>query len=135
MLVTVVPNKILIIAGAIWTIIIFCFVYYKMDHSVLLSPGNKPQHLVNNERLAFATMLTSTATDQEDDPYYAAVTLMAYKLLHHPNTKTKRGIPFLVLVTENIPIKRRNKLKKLGARVEQVNIIYDEFERKPALPH
>ncbi|KAF2842747.1 glycosyltransferase family 8 protein [Patellaria atrata CBS 101060] len=83
--------------------------------------------------LAFATFLagkpgdeTSTTPDDEDG-YYLGARVLAYKLLHSPTTRSRRDIPFLVLVTEDVAQRKRDRLTKDGATVITIEKITSEF--------
>lgn len=73
-------------------------------------------------RYAFATILTGEDATETDikDPYFTAVRLLAYQLLRSPHTKSSSDIPFLVLVTEEVPQRQRDILSRDGAIVVPV---------------
>lgn len=64
----------------------------------------------STSKYAIATFLTggstknSTTGDQEaeDDYYYIAARVLTYQILHAPETRSRRSIPFLVLVTPTV---------------------------------
>lgn len=82
------------------------------------------------ERLAFATFLagtqadldniTATETTLRDDKYFTAARLLGYHLMHKPSTRTRRGIPYVVVVTNSVPLLEVERLKKDGAIVMAV---------------
>ena len=73
--------------------------------------GSKPYY-------AYSTFLSSRLTnDTEDDPYFTATRVLAYQILHQPDTRTRENIPFLVLVSPHISIRRRQILTDEGATV------------------
>ena len=68
------------------------------------------------------TFLAGTTTNQSDpdyshDHYFEATRMLGYQLLHDPETKTRRSIPFLILVTEDVSHEKRDRLTKDGAIV------------------
>jgi hypothetical protein len=72
-------------------------------------------------RYAFATILT-TENDLEfpdiEEPYLQAARLLTFQLLRNPRTRNRiDNVPFLILVTPNIPQKHRNVLRREGATV------------------
>ncbi|KAK5168496.1 nucleotide-diphospho-sugar transferase [Cryomyces antarcticus] len=85
------------------------------------SPPVAPESQQKNpERLAYATFLNyvnGTNPDNLEEGYFVATRILAYQLLHAPETKTLRGIPFLVLVTPGISQAKRDRLTEDGATV------------------
>ena len=74
-------------------------------------------------KYAFATFLAGDANVQEDielshDTYFVATRILAYQLLHAPETKSD-NIPFIVLVTANVTEAKRERLRKDGAIVHE----------------
>ena len=84
-----------------------------------LSSLDLPRH-----EFAFATFIAAPAkrskTD-EDDHYFIAARMLAYQLLHDPETKTASSIPFLVLVTEDVSESKRVRLEADGATIVPVD--------------
>jgi alpha-N-acetylglucosamine transferase len=89
-------------------------------------------------RYAFATVLTTgTETDREsrnvEEPYLQAARLLTFQLLRNPRTRSRvDNVPFLILVTPNVPKKHRDILSREGATVvpvEPVNGASSEWER------
>lgn len=75
-------------------------------------------------KYAFATFLAGQpdSADEgaatENDHYFVATRILAYQLLHAPETRSRdENIPFLVLVTDNVPEEKRSRLRKDGAIV------------------
>merc|ERR1711964_687596 len=66
-------------------------------------------------RYAYATLLTS-----DDERYYIGARTLAYQLLADPETKTTHNIPFVVMVTTNVPKHQRQQLILDGAIVAHV---------------
>lgn len=81
----------------------------------------------NEPKLAFATILSSynkrIYTADEPDDYFVSVRLLNYQIQHDKVTRTKRQIPFLVLVTPDILPWKRQQLEKEGATVVPVDKI------------
>ena len=81
-------------------------------------------------RYAFATILT-TENDLEfpdvETPYLRAARLLTFQLLRNPRTRNKiDNVPFLILVTPDIPQKHRDTLSREGATVVPVESLgYD----------
>jgi alpha-N-acetylglucosamine transferase len=74
--------------------------------------------------VAYVTFLsTRNENDNYQDPYFNATRLLAYKLLHDPETKTTQGIPFLVMVTATVDQWKRDQLIEEGATVFEVDYI------------
>merc|ERR1712070_69864 len=74
-------------------------------------------------KYAYATFLagdsSALAEDKvlEHDKYFVATRILAYQLLHAPETKSKHGYPFIVLVTSDVSAEKRERLRKDGAVV------------------
>ncbi|RMZ16218.1 hypothetical protein D0862_01319 [Hortaea werneckii] len=74
-------------------------------------------------KYAYATFLAgdSSALSEdkvlEHDKYFVATRILAYQLLHAPETKSKHGYPFIVLVTSDVSAEKRERLRKDGAIV------------------
>ncbi|GAM87586.1 hypothetical protein ANO11243_056130 [Dothideomycetidae sp. 11243] len=74
-------------------------------------------------KYAFATLLygSTQELEYEDDNYLIATRILAYQLLHAPETRLRNpDIPFLVLVTSNVKESARDRLRKDGATVIEV---------------
>ncbi|KAI7127563.1 hypothetical protein KC343_g18649, partial [Hortaea werneckii] len=84
------------------------------SHSALNKGGPK---------YAYATFLagdsSAIAEDKvlEHDKYFVATRILAYQLLHAPETKSKHDYPFIVLVTSDVSAEKRERLRKDGAVV------------------
>ncbi|KAI7210532.1 nucleotide-diphospho-sugar transferase [Hortaea werneckii] len=74
-------------------------------------------------KYAYATFLAgdSSALSEdkvlEHDKYFVATRILAYQLLHAPETKSKHDYPFIVLVTSDVSTEKRERLRKDGAIV------------------
>lgn len=77
----------------------------------------------NGARYAYATFLAGDAlsvgndTVPEHDKYFVATRILAYQLLHAPETKSTHGYPFIVLVTPEVSAAKRERLSMDGATV------------------
>lgn len=91
--------------------------------SVGASSRFRPAQLANTKsKHAYATFLASDAGDKDDgnisqDKYFVAIRILAYQLLHAPETRTKNNIPFIVLVNEGVSELKRERLRRDGAIV------------------
>ena len=76
------------------------------------------------ENYAFATILTGEGDVEFPDvekPYLQAARLLTFQLLHSPRTRNdSSNIPFLVLVTQDVPQQHREILSKDGAIIVSV---------------
>ncbi|KAF3281615.1 hypothetical protein TWF970_002171 [Orbilia oligospora] len=79
--------------------------------------------LTANSRVAFATFLaentkrTGDTEKDNDDMYFVATRVLAYQLLHDPETRTNNSTPFIVLVTSAVSESKRRTLESDGATV------------------
>lgn len=78
-------------------------------------------------KYAFATLLASDATRPDDqdnmqDEYFIATRLLAYQILHAPETRSA-NIPFIVLATKGVSEAKRERLRLDGAIVLAVETI------------
>lgn len=79
-------------------------------------------------KLAFATFLgsnTAHLADNDDsddsDGYYLGTRILAYQLLHAPETRSNASIPFIVLTTKDVSKRKRARLTRDGATVVVVD--------------
>ncbi len=86
----------------------------------LRAPANKP-------KVAFATFLAGSGKveeveeDDDADGYFLGARVLAYQLLHSPSARSNNSIPFLVLVTEDVSQRKRDRLTSDGAVVLAVD--------------
>ncbi|KAF3938972.1 hypothetical protein ABW19_dt0203199 [Dactylella cylindrospora] len=79
--------------------------------------------LTSNSKVAYATFLAENtylkdgSAKDEDDMYFVATRVLAYQLLHAPETRTNQSIPFIVLVTDAVSESKRRTLESDGATV------------------
>ncbi|KAL7933942.1 nucleotide-diphospho-sugar transferase [Trichoderma chlorosporum] len=91
-----------------------------------LEPLNLPLACFNStSKNAYATVLTGY-NGPDSDKYYFAVRLLIYQLVHDGRTRALNGAPVIVLVTEDVPLKRREMMKRDGASV----LVVDSITRK-----
>jgi alpha-N-acetylglucosamine transferase len=83
----------------------------------------------NSSRFAIATFLTGAnrknpdSNDLDSDAYYIATRVLAYQLLHAPDTRCDDSVDFVVLVTPNVPEYTRDLLTADGAVVVEAKDI------------
>jgi len=99
--------------------------------SALLSPKSRSPY-------AYVTLLASnpkfdnmTISDDEDE-YFVAVRVLAYQLLHAPNTGTDSSIPFVVLATPDVAQSKLERLRKDGVTVKVIEKLSESWI-KPGL--
>jgi alpha-N-acetylglucosamine transferase len=77
-----------------------------------------------SDKVAYATFYCTRLVNTADpDPYFDAVKLLAYQILHRPSTRTKLGIPLLVFVVPHVPESRRAAFRSLGATVIEIDYV------------
>jgi alpha-N-acetylglucosamine transferase len=80
-----------------------------------------------SSRLAYTTWLSATVADPStpwrDDHYFTATRMLVYQLLHQEETRTQRNIPIVVLCTPDVSVDRRERLKKDGAQVVDIDLV------------
>ena len=93
---------------------------------------------VSHSPYAYVTLLASnprldnnTLPDDEDE-YFVGTRVLAYQLLHAPNTGTNTSIPLVVLATKDIPESKLERLRRDGAVVKVVEKISESW-MKPGL--
>lgn len=105
-----------------------------LQWSSLLTNDSPNPHLeelskVVPERRAYATFLSTRITDpNEDDPYFTAVRVLAYQLLHHETTKSNLNIPFIVLVPPHVAAEKQAILASEGSVVVPVELLEPDAE-------
>lgn len=80
--------------------------------------SNSNEHI--NGSYAYATLLgaPSNGDDNMDhDHYFVATRILAYQLLHAPETRSTHNYPFIVVVTADVTEAKRERLRKDGAVV------------------
>ncbi|KAF2156491.1 glycosyltransferase family 8 protein [Myriangium duriaei CBS 260.36] len=87
-------------------------------------------------KYAVATLLTDIPkdTDYSTNNYFIATRILAYQLLHDPDTRLKdHNVPFIVMVTQKIPEPARERLRKDGAIVVEAPLLHAKW-LKPNIP-
>jgi alpha-N-acetylglucosamine transferase len=100
-------------------------------------PTHPPTHPV-----AFATFLVgntnpqkkptdaeSAAIDDADDGYFLSARVLAYQLLHSRTAGTNHSIPFLVVCTQDLSQRKRDRLRRDGATVVVVEKLEADWVR------
>ncbi|CAK3850620.1 Hypothetical predicted protein [Lecanosticta acicola] len=93
-------------------------------------PQTTHQKVLQTHKVAFATFLAananpgrketdaeSAAIDDADDGYFIGTRVLAYQLLHSRSAGTNNSIPFLVLCTRDVSLRKRTILKSEGATI------------------
>ncbi|KAK5739281.1 exostoses (multiple)-like 2 [Elasticomyces elasticus] len=76
------------------------------------------------DRVAYATFYCTRLKDEsDDDPYFDAVQLLIYQILHRPSTCTQLEIPVLVFVVPHVSERRRNVFRSMGACVIELDYV------------
>jgi alpha-N-acetylglucosamine transferase len=74
------------------------------------------------DRYAYATFLSSGGNETEtEDRYVTATRVLGYQIMHHPDTRSKKNIPLLVLMPPHVPPSVRGKLLSEGIQVVLVD--------------
>ena len=73
----------------------------------------------------------SEAKGDYDDGYYLGTRVLAYQLMHSRTAGTNNSIPFLVMCTEDVSKRKRDRLAKDGATIVLVEKLKEEWV-KPA---
>lgn len=87
--------------------------------------------LPNTQNVAYLSFMTETVMDSkknytyDDDRYLIAMRMLVYQLKHQPETRTRRSIPIIVMVTHDVAEEKREMLRKDGAVVWPVDRITD----------
>jgi alpha-N-acetylglucosamine transferase len=81
------------------------------------------------EKRAYASFLSTDTTQGEVDHYYTAMRTMVYKLLHDPETKTRIGTEFVVMVNGNVEQVKIDQMEKDGAVVRHVDDIKQNWTK------
>lgn len=88
--------------------------------------GNEQPVVVPTEKFAFVTFLNRPYTplpSDDDDKYFIMARMMAFQILHNPQTKTQKGYPFIVLTSEGVEDSKIERLRMDGATVIPVKRI------------
>jgi alpha-N-acetylglucosamine transferase len=117
-------------------VVVFSFFFLTFNYHRIPRPAlSLPTRLRQQPKYAYATFLSSRPepTDViEKDPYVLATRVMGYQLLHHPVTKTRMNIPFLVITPPHVPDSIMKLLVSEGATVIQVeNLVPETWKPAP----
>ena len=98
----------------------------------LLHFTNDDSDALPASKYAYATFLSGTVASETDedynhDNYFVATRLLCYQLLHAPETRTNQSIPFIVIVTEDVPQQKQDRLVEDGATVWPVKYIRQDW--------
>jgi alpha-N-acetylglucosamine transferase len=87
-------------------------------------PHKKHSQRINQDlahvksKYAFATFLSGKEDATIDDPYFVAVRILTFQLLHASDTRSvDPSIPFIILCTDKVPEVQRERLRRDGAIV------------------
>jgi len=93
------------------------------------------QNTTTPQRVAYLTMFSETVMTQsgeeysyDTDNYFIATRMLTYQLVHAPETKTQRSIPFIIMVTEDVSEAKREQLRQDGAIIHPIERITDGFD-------
>ena len=134
---SLIRSKPFIAAVALLVSVAFFFIsqlplQFDESRASLLSFSNKGVDQTSPSKYAYVTFLSGTVADAADqdyshDNYFVATRLLCYQLLHAPETRTNQSIPFLVLVTEDVPQDKQDRLVQDGAIVVPVGYIRQDW--------
>jgi alpha-N-acetylglucosamine transferase len=107
-------------------IFLICFLFPRHDSASFwkaqelkpFAPHLEPLRLQTiDSKYAYATFLASDGVDStnssiNDDKYFVATRILAYQLLHAPETKTNHDYPFIVLVNKGVSEAKRDRLRR-----------------------
>lgn len=82
---------------------------------------------VAGERRAYASFLSTNTSWDELDHYYTAMRTVVYKLLRDPETGTRIGTEFVVMVNDDVKQEKIDQLEKDGAIVRHFEDICNEW--------
>lgn len=110
---------------------LFCIVKFFSFHPILDFDDAATSSAPESEKVAYVTLLGEGKTKEEwaqdpegrTDVYTTGAMMLAYQLLHAPETRTQRSIPFIVLACEEIPQQRRDRLSAMGATVIPIEVL------------
>lgn len=81
-------------------------------------------HDAEKPKYAFATYLSA---NENEGHYFVATRLLAYQLLHAPETRSNKSVPFIVLVSPDVKHEKRARLTKDGATVVEADYITEDW--------
>ncbi|KAJ7293903.1 nucleotide-diphospho-sugar transferase [Mycena rebaudengoi] len=101
------------------------FILY-LNHHRISSSFEWANFSKKHPKFAYATFLSSHLDSENSiarDPYVIATRVLNHQLLHHPHTRTRQGIPLLVLVPPHVPPQIQELLASEGATVVPVDYL------------
>lgn len=116
-------------AALLVSVVLFCVYYFSDDifrgSESLLRPNHGTSNPSLHEDLAYITFFTGTEANKSDpdiskDVYFTATRILGYQLMHQPETRTQRKIPFVVLVPPDVVPAKKDRFKQDGAVVIEV---------------
>jgi alpha-N-acetylglucosamine transferase len=129
------PSRKSIVACGTLFIFLCSLLFYFQSDIIVTRPStiSHPDWFHSQPQYAYSTFLSTRVTNEtEDDPYFTATRVLAYQILHQPNTRTRKNIPFLVLVPPHVSLHKRQILTEEGAIVIPVDpLIPQAWEVSP----
>jgi alpha-N-acetylglucosamine transferase len=95
-----------------------------------------PQEPVQEpSKYAYATFFsTRVDNDTADEPYFTATRVLTYQLLYRPETRTRKNIPFLIIVPPHVSERKIKILRDEGATVLVVDyLLPDSWKPDPGV--
>lgn len=116
-------NGLVVQSAAIGLLFIFLLLTIFRSSASTHSLGFHSTNSTNN--YAYAAFLAAPANvpngaQDDDDLYYVGTRMLIYQVLHDPITRTNNGYPFVILVTEDVTQRKRQRLEADGAQVIEV---------------
>ena len=96
-------------------------------------PSSQANTQSTTSKYAYATFLAETNNKADEEYYLIGTRMLIYQLLHDPETRTQRSIPFVVLVTPGVSVETRTRLELDGALVVEFPSITIDW-LKPGRP-
>ncbi|KJX95835.1 hypothetical protein TI39_contig1008g00007 [Zymoseptoria brevis] len=98
------------------------FILRSSEADQAASAGSKLELSSVKSKHAYATFLASDSEEDRfdsinEDKYFVATRILAYQLLHAPETRSNNSIPFVVLVNKHVSEAKRDRLRRDGAIV------------------
>ncbi|KAJ5101896.1 hypothetical protein NUU61_004118 [Penicillium alfredii] len=105
--------------------------------SPISSPSASPSPL--KSRYAIGTFLGAHWDKKEGDTdysdwYFVGARILTYQFMHSPITKLKTPIPFIILVSKDVSESKRERLRRDGATVVEVEHIQHNFSDQIGKP-
>ncbi|GAM88311.1 hypothetical protein ANO11243_063440 [Dothideomycetidae sp. 11243] len=104
-------------------------------HDAKATACEREDDLTNPQNVAYVSMFSETLMtaqnvtySYEDDHYYIAMRMLTYQLLYAPDTRTRRSIPFIIMVTADVSHEKRDQLRRDGAIIWEPEPITNGLE-------